>query len=94
MYWNDMEKGGGTYTVQVEGVRDTGGVGRGGHGDLDGRLRGELDDGAGREEVLGRLCTAQDLEEDGDGRGRERRAVGVEYRAILQTQGEQLALAG
>ena len=65
----------GTYTVQVEGVRCAGGVGRSGEGDLDGRVDGELVDTARREEILGSLGTAQDLQEDGDGGGHETRAV-------------------
>ena len=68
------EGGGGTYAVQMEGVRRARGVHRGGEGDLDGRVDRELVDAAGRQEVLGGLGTAQDLEEDGHG-GRDEGGV-------------------
>ena len=60
--------------MQMEGVRRAGGVDRGGEGDLDGRVDRELVDATGRQEALGGLGTAQDLEEDRHG-GRDEGGV-------------------
>ncbi len=65
----------GTYTVQVEGVRSTGGGGSSREGELDGRVGRERVDAAGGEEVLGRVGTRDDLQQDRDSRGNEGGAV-------------------
>ena len=71
-----------TYTVQVERMGGSGGVGRGGEGELDGGVDGELVDTSGRQEVLGGLCAAQDLEENWHGGRGEGRIVDREVGAV------------
>ena len=72
----------GAYTVQVEGVGLTGRVSVHGERDLDGRVGGEGVDTAVGEELGSRERATEDLEQDGDSRGREGVAVDVEVRAV------------
>ncbi len=75
-----------TYTVQVEGVGAAGCVGVRGEGDLDGRVLRERIDATGRQEVLGGLRAAQDLQEDGDG-GRNKGGIVDEEVRGVETKG-------
>ena len=70
------------YTVQVEGMGLAGSVSVHGERDLDGRVGGEGVDAAVGEELGSRERAAENLEQDGDGRGREGVAVDVEVRAV------------
>ena len=84
-----------THTMEVQRVRPTWRVrARDRERELDCRILGEHVHAAVWKELRRGARPTQDLQQHGHRRRRERRAVGVEYRAILQTQGEQLALAG
>ena len=61
-----------------------------GEGQLDSRVRREDKDRTGREQVRRRLCTAHDLQKNGNRRRREGGAVDEEVRAVLE-RGQQLA---
>ena len=70
------------YTVQVERMRSTRSVRCSGEADLDRRVDGQLVQATSRHEVLSTLCTADDLEKDGDSGGNERGVVDEEVGAI------------
>ena len=64
-------------------MRDARGADRCGEGELDASMGRKLDDAVGGEEVLGRVCAAEDLKQDRD-RGRdEAGVVNKEVSAIL-----------
>ena len=72
----------GAYTVQVEGVGLAGSVGGHGEGDLNSRVGGDGVDTAVGEELRRGERATEDLEQHGDGRGREGLVVDVEVGAI------------
>ena len=77
-----MKRRTGAYTVQVEGVGLAGSVGNHGEGDLDSRVgRDGVDAAVGEELRRGERAT-EDLEQHGDGRGREGLVVDVEIGAV------------
>lgn len=72
-----------TYTVQMEGVRSTGGTSSRGERELNGRVRRQGVDVTGREEVTGSLGAAHDLQQNGSGGRLEGRAVDEEVGTVL-----------